>query len=163
VERELARLARLAVGDDPPATLVHEMHVRERALAGLHTTLTQLDGRDALARLDVPALDATVRAKLADYDGLLQRHPAAARSLLQKVIQGKIRFVPVTGPDRHYYKLEWTGYLGNLLTDELAALAPRPRPAANQNHDCIGGGPNGIRTRVLVTTTFSPAVSHSSQ
>ena len=148
VERELARLARLAVGDDPPVTLVHEMKVRESALAGLRTSVSQLDGREALATVDHSTLEAKVQAKLAEYADLKTRHPAAARSLLKKVIQGPIQFIPVTGPDHRYYKLEWTGYLGGLLTAELAALTPGQKVDAHQSDDFIGGGPNGTHSNL---------------
>src|SRR5712691_11903 len=52
-------------------------------------------------------IDAKLRANLADFLNLQARHPAAARSLLQKLIEGKIVFTPVTALDRAFYNLEW--------------------------------------------------------
>jgi DNA invertase Pin-like site-specific DNA recombinase len=148
VERELAHLTTaVAAGGDLPALLT-ALKDRETALAGLRTTLTQLDKREALAQLDHGALEAKLSAKLADFANLQARHPAAGRSLLQKVLQGKIVFTPVTGPDRVFYRLEWLGYIGGLLTEELAALAPRRRSEPSDSHDFIGGGPNGTHSNL---------------
>ncbi len=146
VERELAHLTTaVAAGGDLPA-LLSALKDRETALAGLRSSLQQLDQREALAQLDTPALEAKLNAVLAEFYSLQHRHPAAGRSLLQKVLQGKIVFTPVVGPDRAYYKLEWLGYVGGLLTEELAALAPRRRTEAHRDSSFIGGGPNGLRS-----------------
>ena len=148
VERELAHLTTAVAAGEPLPALITAMKDREAALAGLRTTLTQLDQREALAQLDTPALEAKLNKVLAEFYTIQTRHPAAGRSLLQKVLQGKIVFTPVTGPDRAFYKLEWLGYIGGLLTEELAALAPRRRSEPHSDNSFIGGGPNGIRTRV---------------
>ena len=37
---------------------------------------------------------------------------------------GKIVFTPVQAPDRAFYRLEWLGYIGGLLTEELAGSLP---------------------------------------
>ena len=146
VERELANLTRAVARGDGLETLLGAVKDRETALAGLRATLTQLDTREALAQLDTPALEAKLINKLSDFLNLQARQPAAARSLLQKVIQGKIVFTPVTGRDRVFYGLEWLGYIGGLLTEELAALAPRCRSEAHDSHEFIGGGPKGLRS-----------------
>jgi len=155
VERELAHLTTAVAAGEPLPVLLTAIKDREQALAGLRTSLTQLDQREALAQLDTPALEAKLNTVLAEFYTIQKRHPAAGRSLLQKVLMGKIVFTPVVGPDRAFYKLEWLGYVGGLLTEELEALAPRRRETKD-SASFIGGGPNEIRTRVSVTTTFSP-------
>jgi hypothetical protein len=149
VERELAHLTTAVAAGEPLPALITSVKDREAALAGLRTTLTQLDQREAVAQLDTPALEAKLNKVLAEFYTIQKRHPAAGRSLLQKVLSGKIVFTPVVGPDRAFYKLEWLGYIGGLLTEELAALAPSAKraPQRQQLHrwwpqgDPYGGGP----------------------
>ena len=92
-----------------------------------------------MAALDPDALRAQLEAKCADFTGLRQRHPAAARSLLKKRLNGRLRFTPITGPDRAYYRVECDAVIGGLLSEELDALAPRAQDSAN----FIGGDPGG--------------------
>lgn len=84
IERELNNLGAAVAAGGQLETLISQLKDREHALAGLRTTLTQLDTQEALAQLDPSTLEARLRAKLADFTGLRQRHPAAARSLLKK-------------------------------------------------------------------------------
>jgi hypothetical protein len=132
--------------------LLDSIKDRETALGGLRASLAALDQQEALTQLDTATLEARLRATLADFSALRSQHPARARSLLMKVISGRITFTPVVSPDRRYYKLEWLGYFGGLLSEEVTALSPR----AHADNSFFGGGPKGIRTRVSVATTFSP-------
>ena len=64
--------------------------------------------------MDPAALDARLRGKLREFTNLAGRHQAAARSLLKKVISGRLRFTPVVAPDRAFYRVEWLGtYAGS--------------------------------------------------
>jgi DNA invertase Pin-like site-specific DNA recombinase len=142
-ERELATLGAAVAQGGPLQTLLEQIRDREKVLSGLRTTVTQLDHQEALIQLDPPALEAKLRGKLQDFTGLRQRHPAAARSLLRKVISGRITFTPVTGTDRAYYRVEWLGCFGALLAEELEALSPARPTSASAGF--IGGDPGGIR------------------
>jgi recombinase-like zinc beta ribbon protein len=147
-ERELNNLGAAVAAGGQLDTLISQLKDREAALAGLRATLTRLDTQEALAQLNPAALEARLRAKLADFTGLRQRHPAAARSLLKKLLSGRLRFTPITGPDRAYYRVEWDAAFGGLLSEELAALAPTRSAGAKDSASLFGGDPGGIRTRV---------------
>jgi hypothetical protein len=140
IERELNNLRAAVAAGGQLETLISQLKDREHALAGLRTTLTQLDIQEALAQLDPSILEARLRAKLADFTGLRQRHPAAARSLLKKLLVGRLSFTPITGPDRAYYRVEWDAAFGGLVSEELAAIAPRSRDSAS----FIDGDPGGL-------------------
>lgn len=70
--------------------------------------------------------------------------PAAASGrrplALKKLLNARIRFTPITGPDRAYYRVEWDAVIGGLLSEELDVLAPRAQDSAN----FIGGDPGGL-------------------
>lgn len=90
-----------------------------------------------------PALEAKLNAKLAEFYTLHTLHPAAGRSLLQKVLQGKIVFTPVVGPDRAFYRAGVAGLRRRLLSWRRTrstptrvhtggSLAGTPGPAADR-------------------------------
>jgi site-specific DNA recombinase len=142
-ERQLANLgAAVAAGGSLP-TLLESIN-READLAGLRATPRDVDQRQALTQMDPAALDARLRGKLREFTNLAGRHPAAARSLLKKVISGRLRFTPVIAPDRAFYRVEWLGTHAGLLAKELEAVVPHVHDSAS----FIGGDPGGIRTRV---------------
>jgi len=65
--------------------------------------------------------------------------PAAASGrrplALKKLLNARIRFTPITGPDRAYYRVEWDTVIGGLLSEEQDALAPRAEDSGRGRHE----------------------------
>ena len=79
---------------------------------------------------------------------LLLRQLPQGREVLRALLVDRMTFTPVITAGTRGYRFLGQGSYGGLLTG-------RTWPTTI-------GGPNGIRTRVSVTTTFSPAVSDGS-
>ena len=61
------------------------------------------------------ALEARLRAKLADWRGLLQRNIQEARAVLRGLLIGPLRFTPVNDERRRGYAFRGTIALDRLL------------------------------------------------
>jgi hypothetical protein len=97
----------------------------------------------------VETVKHTLQERAGDVRTLLGRQPVQARQAIRKLLVGKLSFVPLECDGVPVgYRFTGQATLGRLLTGETAAASRV-------------GGPNGIRTRVSVTTTFSPIRSVS--
>ena len=110
IEGQLANLtAAVAAGGGETATLVQAVKDRERERARLHRALADLKTLERLAALDVADLQRRLERKLADWRGLLGRHPQQARQILAKVLAGRLVFTPRLEPASGSRAYEFTG------------------------------------------------------
>jgi len=149
VEVELAHLVRAVVNGGEIPTLVAAMHEAEERKARIADQLDALDRAVALRQLDVKALEPQLRERLRDWSGLLARHPLQARQILKKLVPTRLSVTP----DFETRRYTFSGH------GRLESLVQGLIPEA-ENHLNVWW-PHGIRTRVSVTTTFSPIQSSS--
>jgi hypothetical protein len=124
--------------------------IRERLRAELarRDALTaELSALDDAPEVDGAALTATLTERAADLRGLLARHVTQARQVVRVLLEGRLRCDPFDDERGKGYAFAATGTYQRLGV-----------PRVN-----VGGGPNGIRTRVSVTTTFSSNMSGASR
>ena len=77
-----------------------------------------------MSRADVTHLEAELRDRLADWRGLLQRHPSEARQILRKLLLGRLVFTPEERDGRRFYQFTGQMTLGRLLAgDVLSTLS----------------------------------------
>jgi len=69
--------------------------------------------------------------------------------MLRKLLVDRLTFEPVDDDGGKGYRFSGAATYGRLLSGEFCATS--------------NGGPNGIRTRVSVTTTLSPVFLHGSR
>ena len=101
---------------------------------------------DAAGVEDTEMLLRTVTARAADLRGLLGRHVVQARQVVRPLVEGRLICQSFEDAESRGYTFTATGTYRRLGV-----------PTAVN----YGGGPNGIRTRVSATTTFSPRFSHA--
>ncbi len=68
----------------------------ERDAHAARERVAKLDALLALDQVNLAKLDAVIALKLKDFAGLLDRHPAQAKTILRKFLRGPIRFTPAT-------------------------------------------------------------------
>ena len=103
VEAELTRLATaIAIGGSIP-TLLSAVHDREERLTRLHMELAALDGAP-FAHFDSDRVEEELRAYLADWPSLADRHHAQTRQILRKLLPSRIRvWREVVGEEKCYH------------------------------------------------------------
>ena len=125
--------------------------IRERLrqeLARRDRLTAELADLDAAGVVDTEALLRTVTARAVHLRALLGRHVTQARQVVRQLLEGRLGCQPFEDVEARGYHFTATGTYRRLSVPD----------AVN-----VGGGPNGIRTRVSVTTTFSPAVPQGSR
>jgi hypothetical protein len=85
-------------------------------------------------------VERRVRAVVADWRGLMNRHVSEARRLLKGFLEGRVVFTPRSGEPA-------VDFLGRIRMGPLLAGAVLP---------LVGGVPDGIRTRVARLKIWSP-------
>ncbi len=95
---------------------------RERERARLQRALADLDALAAVADLDAATLRRRLEAALADWRGLLGRHPQQARQILTKVLAGRLVFTPRLDPasGERAYAFRGEGRLDAILSGVIA-------------------------------------------
>jgi hypothetical protein len=101
VTRELDRLTTAIVTTGPVPALLDAIRDRERQRETLTRELAGLQA--AGQHIDWTKVESDLRAKLADWQGLLQRHVPQARQILKKLLAGPIQFSPVREAGQRYY------------------------------------------------------------
>ena len=66
--------------------------------------------------MDLAGLEARLRAKLADWRGLLRRNIAEGRAVLRTLLVGPLRFTPIIEDRRRGYAFEGAIALDRLLS-----------------------------------------------
>ncbi len=99
IKGQLANLtSAIAQGGGETATLVQAVKDREAERARLARALGDLEARERLGRLDLALLRPKIEGALADWRGLLGRHPQQARQILTKLLAGRLTFTPRLEP-----------------------------------------------------------------
>ncbi len=134
LDAELARLTdALARGGDLDS-LLGAIKDREGRRAHLLAEWAAFDAVRPFASADARRLEREMRARLADWTGLMERQTEHARGVLRALLVGRLVFSPhVTPTPTVYYTFTGQGSLGGLLVGTVKN----------------GGDPGGIRTRDL--------------
>ena len=128
--RERRLLDALADGDGTAAAI----RTRLRDELGRRDSLTaELAHLETAAPVDVEALVRTATERAADLRGLLARNVAQARQVVRQLLEGRLVCQPFEDAEHRGYSFAATGTYRRLGVPELVN---------------VGGGPNGIRTRV---------------
>jgi hypothetical protein len=114
VRQECDRLAEAIGRGGPLDALVERLTARQARRVTLEGELSHRRPHVSLA-----ALEGRLRAKLADWRGLLQRNVQDARAVLRTLLIGPLRFTPVTDVRRRGYTFEGTIALDRLLAGVL--------------------------------------------
>ena len=114
VQAECGRLADAIARGGPLEVLVERLTERQTRRVALERELTA--PRQVSAYVNPHALEARLRAKLADWRGLLRRNVAEGRAVLRQLLIGPLRFTPVNETRRREYAFE-----GKIALDRLFA------------------------------------------
>jgi site-specific DNA recombinase len=114
VREECARLAEAIGQGGPLEALMARLTTRQDRCAAIERELSLR----AVERphVNLKALEARMRSKLADWRGLLQRNIQEARAVLRALLIGPLRFTPVNDERRRGYAFE-----GSIALDRLLA------------------------------------------
>ena len=117
LETELARLTEALVsgGSDLPS-LVAAVREREARRSGVERGLAELEQLDEVRGLDVHRVEQVLRAKLADWRGLLLRNVMQARQALRSLVPERLRFTPKGDGEEAFYVFEGTAVLDRFLS-----------------------------------------------
>ena len=118
LDREIANLSNAIAAGQPHQVLLTEIDCRDARRASITMELDRLDATDALAQIDLVALESKLRAKLKDFQGLAIRHVQQARQILRLLIPGRLTMTPIsTG-----YRFVGDGVLAPLLSGVLRTM-----------------------------------------
>ncbi len=131
VRRECERLAEAIGRGGPLDALLNRLAERQAHRVVLEAEL--LARAAERPRVNVEALEHRLRAKLADWRGLLERNVAEARKVLRGLLIGPLRFTPIAEGRRRGYGFEGTIALDRLLAGvvELPTLVASPAGTAD--------------------------------
>ena len=95
-------------------------------LASLTLRRTEFDAAKLRRKLD---------ERLADWRGLLRRHPVQGQQVLKRLIVGRLMFEPTAEGDERYYTFTGTGTIEPLLAGQVVQkLASLSIPSWNRLH-----------------------------
>lgn len=98
LRREIERLTQaICTSDDAPEALVRALSLKEGQLKDTDARMKALRTAPAAHDLEMKRLEHEARARLADLGGVLRRHGAEARKVLDALLSGPIIFVPEEG------------------------------------------------------------------
>ena len=109
---QLRNLARAIAAGKTPGTILKGIEHREARGAEIEARLDRLATTDALTDIDVRNLEARLRQKLQDFQGLASRHVQQTRQILRLLIPGRLTMTPKTD----HYEFRGEGVLTPLLT-----------------------------------------------
>ena len=120
-EQQAMNLAHaIALGGDVPA-LVGRLQSVEQTRQALTRQLQALGDGPLVPRVDWRVIDRQARRLLADWRGLLTRHPSEARPVLRELLEAPIRFTPILEDTRRGYRFEGAVAVGGLLAGTVLA------------------------------------------
>lgn len=105
---------------------------------------------DATPTLDAEAIVHDVTARAADLRGLLARNVTQARQVVRLLLEGRLVCQPFDDDAGRGYMFTATGTYRRLGVPTLEVVN-------------VGGGPNGVRTRVLTPAVTAKFPSYSGQ
>jgi site-specific DNA recombinase len=132
--RERRLLDALVDGDADASAGAIRARLREE-LARRDALTAELAKLDAMPTLDTDAIMRDVEARAADLRGLLARHVAQARQVVRLLLEGRLVCQPFDDGHERGYTFTATGTYRRLGVPVVESVN-------------VGGGPNGIRTRV---------------
>jgi len=132
--RERRLLDALVDGDADASTQAIRARLREE-LARRDALAAELKTLDETPTLDADAIVADVQQRAADLRGLLTRHVTQTRQVVRLLLEGRLVCQPFHNEDQKGYTFEATGTYRRLGVPVVESVN-------------VGGGPNGIRTRV---------------
>jgi DNA invertase Pin-like site-specific DNA recombinase len=112
LDREIGHLTRAIARGGKLESLLGELETRDARKAVLLADLARLAQADALASLNLATLEARLREKLQDWNGLLARHPQQTRSIITKLLIGRLRMTWTA----EGYRFEGRGRITPLIT-----------------------------------------------
>jgi hypothetical protein len=131
VEGEIARLTAAVASGGDLSSLLEALRERERRRDRLRAEVAELERAQVLSGADVAKLEADLRDRLADWRGLLRRHPSQARQLVRALLVGRLVFTPETTPDGDVYRFSGQVSLGRMLAGEILAKLPMKLESLN--------------------------------
>ena len=145
IERELSlieayekNLVDAIAKGQPMDPLLVKLKAEETRKSDLIRELEQLQKTDQVWSIDEARFKRELKARLADIRGLLERHVASARRLLQTLLENPLRCEAIQEGNRKGYRITGIGTYVPLLPEQLAPLQ------TSQNHCSLEHGvPNG--------------------
>jgi hypothetical protein len=144
IEHRIQRTVDAIANAGPMEELVARLREEKARKQGLVEELDGLGDLERIVSLDTKRLGHTLRERIADTRALLARKIPQARQMPRKLVPDRITLEPFEEKGERGYRFTGDGTYACLI-----ACAT------------FGGGPSGIRTRVSVSTTFSPIRSAS--
>ncbi len=127
IDAELARLAdAIAAGGNLPA-LLDAVRERERQKQRLSRSLDDLTGMRQIGQVDQRRLEKDLRARLANWQGLLQQHVPQARQILKRLLVGRLVFTPRTNGVERLCEFKGESPIGKIL-EGLVVTKPLASP-----------------------------------
>ncbi len=123
LEGELARLAAAVATGGEVRALLAAMQDRETRREQLERRLAALEALGKVQKLDRHRLERELKARLADWQGLLSRHVSQTRQILRKLLVGRIRFTPKIEGGERMWEFTGQGVLDRLLAGILFPTA----------------------------------------
>jgi hypothetical protein len=151
--RECERLAEAIAKGGPLDALVARLAEREAHYRGLEDAAAAEAARRP--QIEREGLDERLRAKLADWRGLLQRNVSEGRAALRALLMGPIRFTPLVEERRRGYAFEGTIALDKLLAGVINLPTKVASPTGT--HPASVNGEPSDRTRVASPAGPRPA------
>jgi site-specific DNA recombinase len=125
LEAELGRLTDMLAAGAGLTSVREALQARERERADLHAQLEHLDGLTRFTEgVDSRALREDLGARLADWQGLLERQPIQARQILRKLLVGRLIFEPFEDAGGRGYTLRGQATYGRLLSGVYSVVPP---------------------------------------
>ena len=96
-DAQIARLtSAIADGGGSIPSLVQKLKTTEAERGSVIDQLAKLEAHTQVQGLDVARLEAVIAAKVANWRGVLDRHPIQARQILSKLLTARLVFTPVS-------------------------------------------------------------------
>lgn len=133
----LAEAVAASTGSIPE--LVKRMETRQLRLQAVDARIALLRSAPTALSLEVRRLEREVKKRLSDLKELFERNPEGARQFYQAVLEGKLRFEPIEGPEGRRYRITGKAKLGGYLQlppDPDASVTDCLRPQRVSQHYC---------------------------
>ena len=119
---EVGRLANaLASTDQKPEAVIAAIAEREAKMAQLRGRIEAMKAAPTVLTTEMARLEKTARTRLKDLRGLLTKNPEEARRVLEALLQGPLKLLPVETPEGMRFEIEGNVSVGTLLTQEAGA------------------------------------------
>ncbi len=135
LETKIARIIDAIADGQPPEPLVARIKAdedRKKALLG-ELEILKLQ-KQKVVFLDEAKVKQDLRKRVKDMKGILSRHPAQARQVLRKLLNGKITCMPKIEGKSKGYQVTGQGNYHSLLPSTLVPILLVSHLIANWNH-----------------------------